>query len=666
MFLALQRVTVGCSRLKHSLFRRRAIHSNLGFFKSFAHEALHNLLERCSSMRELKAIHAQIIFRGLADEILLHGKLISFCAVDDAGDLAYARYLFDKMREPNRFMYNSLIRGYSNSDDPLEAVLLYRQMTGSGISPNEFTLPFVLKACAGESLYWVSVLVHSQAVKLGFGFQVCVQNALITVYVSCGLVGDARKLFDELADRTLVSWNLMIGGYSKIGCSMEAFRLFEEMRKLGLQIDEFTLANLIIVSSQTGQLDLGKYVHLYIEVTSVKVDIIVSNSLVDMYAKCGDLRSAEAVFSKIPNKDVVSWTTMVNAYANHGSLALAQQCFDQMPKKNVVSWNSLISSYIQSGRSKEALNLFRRMCDSRVAPDETTLIAVLSACSHIGDAATGEEIYIHISKSGVRPSVTLYNALMTMFGKCGAVQIAVDIFKKMKPRNLVSWNVAIGALALHGCGVEAIKLFEDMEASRIFPNEITFTGLLSACSHSGLIEMGRYYFRRMSSTYGISPEIEHYACLIDLLGRGGLLEEAHGLIRKMPMRPDIVIWGALLAACRTHHYWEMGKFILKQLLELLPHSSGLCVLLSNLYAEARRWDDARKVRKIMNESGIAKCRAVSFIEIDGNVYEFMVDDKRGEMSISLYLVLDQLTDHLKFEGCPCNLSGAFWEAEDVQ
>ncbi|KAK3416101.1 hypothetical protein EUGRSUZ_H01933 [Eucalyptus grandis] len=552
----------------------------------------------------LKTIHAQIIFRGLAHEILLLGKLVSFCAVDGAGDLAYARYLFDKMREPNRFMYNSLIRGYSNSEDPLEAVLLYRRMIGSGISPNEFTFPFVLKACAGESLYWVSVLVHGQAVKLGFGLQVCVQNALMTGYVSCGLVGDARKLFDGIADRTLI--------------------------------------------------------------TGVEVDIIVSNSLLDMYAKCGDLHLAEAVFKKVPNKDVVSWTTMVNAYANQGSLTLAQQCFDQMPKKNVVSWNSLISSYVQFGRSKEALNLFRRMCDSRVIPDETTLIAVLSACSHIGDAATGEEIYIYISKSGIRPSITLYNALMTMFGKCGAVQIAVDIFKKMKLRNLVSWNVAIGALALHGCGAEAIKLFEDMEASRIFPNEITFTGLLSACSHSGLIEMGRYYFQRMSSAYGISPEIEHYACLIDLLGRGGFLEEALGLIGKMPMRPDIVIWGALLAACRTHHYGHIGKFILKQLLELLPHSSGLCVLLSNLYAEARRWDIARKIRKIMNESGIAKCRAVSFIEIDGNVYEFMVDDKRGEMSSSLYLVLDQLTDHLKFEGCPCNLSGAFWEAEDVQ
>ncbi|KAL3725890.1 hypothetical protein ACJRO7_030860 [Eucalyptus globulus] len=665
MFLALQRATVGCSRLKHSLSHRRAIHGKLSF-KSVAARTLHDRLERCSSVSELKTIHAQIIFRGLAHEILLLGKLVSFCAVDGAGDLAYARYLFDKMREPNRFMYNSLIRGYANSEDPLEAVLLYRRMIGSGISPNEFTFPFVLKACAAESLYWVSVLVHAQAVKLGFGFQVCVQNALMTVYVSCGLVGDARKLFDEIADRTLVSWNLMIGGYSKIGCSREAFGLFEEMRKLRLQIDEFTLANLISVCSQTGQLDLGKYAHLYIEITGVEVDIIVSNSLLDMYAKCGDLHTAEAVFKKIPNKDVVSWTTMVNAYANQGSLRLAQQCFDQMPKKNVVSWNSLISSYVQFGRSKEALNLFRRMCDSRVIPDETTLIAVLSACSHIGDAATGEEIYIYISKSGIRPSITLYNALMTMFGKCGAVQIAVDIFKKMKPRNLVSWNVAIGGLALHGCGAEAIKLFEDMEASRIFPNEITFTGLLSACSHSGLIEMGRYYFQRMSSAYGISPEIEHYACLIDLLGRGGFLEEALGLIGKMPMRPDIVIWGALLAACRTHHYGHIGKFILKQLLELLPHSSGLCVLLSNLYAEARRWDIARKIRKIMNESGIAKCRAVSFIEIDGNVYEFMVDDKRGEMSSSLYLVLDQLTDHLKFEGCPCNLSGAFWEAEDVQ
>uniref|UniRef100_A0A2N9IEP9 DYW domain-containing protein n=1 Tax=Fagus sylvatica TaxID=28930 RepID=A0A2N9IEP9_FAGSY len=616
-------------------------------------------------MRELKLLHAQIILHGLSNEKLTLGKVVSFCAIADTGDLEYARLVFEKIPEPNKFMYNSLIRGYSNCDDPIKAILLYRKMIGSGHSPNEFTLPFVLKACTRKLAYWEAVIVHGQAIKLGIGYQVCVQNALINVYVVCGSSRYAQQVFDDISDRTLVSWNSMIGGYSKMGCCKEAFLLFREMRELGVEPDEFTLVSLLSVCSQGGDLDLGRCVHLYIEITGIKVDLIVRNALVDMYAKCGHLHSAKTVFDQMPDKNVVSWTSMVTAYAKHGPTESAQQFFDNMLVKNVVSWNSMISAYVRDGRCREALDLFHKMCDLNVVPDEATLVTVLSACSKIGDLVMGMEIHNYMCSNNLKPSVSLFNSLIDMYAKCGALRIAMDIFNKMPEQNLVSWNVIIGALALHGCGLETIDLFKKMQASGVWPDGITFTGLLSACSHSGLVVLGRYYFDKMSSVYGLSHEIEHYACMVDLLGRGGLLKEAIRLIGGMPMKPDVVVWGALLGACRTYGNIEVAKQILKQLLEMGPHGSGLYVLLSNIYSEAERWEDVKKIRKLMNYHGITKSRAISFIEIDGCVYEFLVDDKRHEISSSIYSTLDQLTDHLKSLGYSCNLSNAYFNVEEI-
>ncbi|KAA8547291.1 hypothetical protein F0562_003845 [Nyssa sinensis] len=547
-------------------------------------------------------------------------------------------------------MYNSLIRGYANSDDPFNAICLYRQMFTSGLPPNEFTFPFVLKVCASKLAYSDAVLVHGHAIKLGFESQVCVQNALINVYDVCGLTRCARKVFDDISDKTLVSWNSMIGGYAKMGYWKEAFLLFHAMRELGIEPDEFTFVNLLSVCSQTYDLDLGRFVHLYIEITGVKIDIYVQNALVDMYAKCGHLKTAQAFFDRMLDKNVVSWTSMVSGYAKQGLINSAQKIFDQMPVKNVVSWNSMISCYIQESRCREALDLFCRMCNSKVVPNETTLVCILSACCQLGDLVMGKKTHDYICSNNITPNITLYNALVDMYAKCGPIWTAMDIFLEMPEKNVVSWNVMIGALALHGCGFKAIELFEEMQAGGIWPDEITFTGLLSACSHSGLVDIGQYYFDKMSLIYRVPREIEHYACMVDILGRGGHLEEAIKLIGAMPMKPDVVVWGALLGACRIHGNIEVGRQILKQLLELEPYSGGLYVLISNLYCEARRWEDVKKIRKLMKDHGIKKCCAISFIEIDDHVYEFMADDKRHEITNGIYAMLDQLTDHLKSVG----------------
>jgi pentatricopeptide repeat protein len=613
-------------------------------------------VDQCFSLRQLKLVHAQIILHGLTTQVLTLGKLVSSSV--QLGDLCYAHHLFDQIPQPNKFMYNHLIKGYSNSNDPTMSLLLYRQMVCAGLLPNQFTIPFVLKACAAKSCYWVGVSVHAQSFKLGMGPHSCVQNAILTVYVACGLILSARKVFDDISERTLVSWNSMIAGYSKMGWSEEVVLLFREMQQLGLEPDVFTLVGLLSVSSKHGNLDLGRFVHLYIVVTGIEIDSIVNNALVDMYAKCGHLKYARRVFDQMLDnyKDVVAWTRMINAYANHGLIDCALEFFNQMPGKNVVSWNSIIWCHVQEGLYAEAVELFYKMCVSGVMPNDATLVAILSACSHMGDLALGKQFHNYICDNNITPCVTLCNSIIDMYAKCGALQIAMDLFFGMPEKNAVSWNVIIGALALHGYGTEAIEMFEKMQASGVCPDEITFTGLLSACSHSGLVDMGQHYFGMMVSNFGISPDVEHYSCMVDLLGRRGLLGEAISLIKKMPIKPDVVVWSALLGACRIYGNLAIGKQIMKQLLELGRYDSGLYVLLSNMYSESQRWDDMKNIRKILDENGIKKCRAISFIEIDGCCYQFMVDDKRHGASTNIYSMLDQLMDHLKSVGYPCKHS----------
>ncbi|XP_043713785.1 pentatricopeptide repeat-containing protein At2g22410, mitochondrial-like [Telopea speciosissima] len=634
-------------------------------FKSATHQNLHSHLEKCSTMGELKQIHAQIIENGLFQENFTVGKVIAFCAISEMGDLQYARFVFDRTAEHNRFMWNSLIRGYSNRNDTKEVLFLYGRMIGSGLSPNEFTLPFVLKGCACELAFMEAKTIHGQALKLGIGSHVCVQNALLNAYALCGSIHGARSLFDIISERTLVSWNSMIGGYSRMGFCKEAFSLFREMRDLSFEPDEFTWVNLLSVCSQNGNFDLGRFVHSYIVVTGSKIDLFVRNALVDMYAKCGHLQSAQAFFDRMPHKNVVSWTCIVNAYARHGLLNLARQVFNQMPEKNIVSWNSMISCCVQHNRCREALDLFTQMCNSRLDPDEATLVSILGACSQLGDLVMGTKTHVYLCNSSVLPSVTLYNSLIDMYAKCGPIDTAFDIFRRMPERNVVSWNVMIGAFAMHGYGLDAIKLFGKMQHERVPPDEVTFVGVLSACSHSGFVDIGRRYFNSMSLVYAVQPEIEHYACMVDLLGRGGHLSEAIKLIGVMPVKPDIVVWGALLGACRIYGDVEIGRQVLKQLLELEPHSGGLYVLISNIYCEAQRWEEMKKVRKLMKDKGINKGKALSLIEIDGHIHEFMVEDKRHVLSSKIYSMIEQLTSHLRSIGYLCCTSRAFLDVEEM-
>ncbi|XP_062194785.1 pentatricopeptide repeat-containing protein At2g22410, mitochondrial-like [Phragmites australis] len=607
--------------------------------------SLQKLLHQCRSIQQLNQLHAHLLVQGSS----ALAAVASYCALSgDAvhGGLCYARYLFDGIPDPDRFTCNNLIRAYSGSSCPQEALCLHRGLLRRGTLPNEFTLPSVLKACTRSQMWEHALAVHGVVVKLGFAQQVYVGNALLHSYALAGSLGDSRRFFDEMVNRNVVSWNSMIGGYAQRGEAREACTLFREMRRQGFLTDEFTLVSFLLACSQEGNLEFGRLVHCHMLVSGFRVDLILANALVDMYGKCGDLWMSRRCFDMMPLRNVVLWTSMLCAQAKHGSVEAARDWFDQMPERNIVSWNAMISCYVQAARFREALDLYNSMRSQGLTPDEVTLVAVLSACGQSGDLTFGKMIHRCIRESFHNPSVTLVNSLLDMYTKCGQVDTAIGLFSEMNNKNVISWNVIIGGLAIHGRAQDTIVLFRSMVRNSFLPDKITFVGLLSACSHGGLLEAGQYYFEAMRRVYNVKHEVEHYACMVDLLGRRGHLEKAVDLIKDMPMKPDVVVWGALLGACRIHGNVDIGRQVIKQLLELEGISGGLFVLISNLLYETHHWEDMKKLRKLMKERGLKKDMGVSSIELYNNIHEFGVEDIKHESSKEIYAAVDQLSRHL--------------------
>ncbi|PKA58409.1 Pentatricopeptide repeat-containing protein [Apostasia shenzhenica] len=551
-------------------------------------------------------------------------------------------------------MYNSLIRGYSNSSSKLESFTLLQQMMAAGFTPNNFTFPFVLKSISGDSAFMECLALHSLIKKTGFGLQVVVMNALLHVYVSCEQISHAHKVFDEMPHRSIVSWNSIIGGYCQLGDFNQALALFGAMKNSWLEPDEFTLATLLSACSKNRNLKFAKILHHYTVMTEIDKDLIVGNALLDMYGKCKEPAFAQICFDRMLVKNVVSWTSLICAYSKNGLLYRARCCFDQMRHRSTaVPWNAMIACYVLHDQIREAFHLYEQMQTSGVDPDEITLLNILSACSQIGNLVMGKRTHEYILQNISKPSVTLVNSVIDMYAKCARLDVAFSLFNRMKKKNVVSWNVVIGAFAIHGFALEAIELFGSLIDEGCFPDAITFVGLLSACSHGGLLEAGEHYFKAMEDEYNVEREVEHYACMVDLFGRRGQLNRAIELIITMPMKPDAVVWGALLGACRIHGDMRIAMQVMKQMLQLEGCSNGgLYVLMANLFCEAERWDDARRLRKMMNEGGVRKGKGRSLIEISGQSHEFAVEDVGHESSSDVCSLLDQLTDHLmSFGSC---------------
>ncbi|CAE6072899.1 unnamed protein product [Arabidopsis arenosa] len=500
-------------------------------------------LPKCANLNQVKQLHAQIIRRNLHQDLHIAPKLISALSLCRQTNLALR--VFNQVQEPNVHLCNSLIRAHALNSQPYQAFFVFSEMQRFGLFADNFTYPFLLKACSGQSWLPVVKMMHNHIEKLGLSSDIYVPNALIDCYSRCGGLGvrDAMKLFEKMSERDTVSWNSMLGG------------------------------------------------------------------------KAGDMEMARVMFDKMP-----------------------------LLAKNVVTWTIIIAGYAEKGLLKEADKLVDQMVASGLRFDAAAAISILAACAESGLLSLGTRVHSIIKKSNLNSNASVLNALLDMYAKCGSLKKAFDVFNNMPKKDLVSWNTMLHGLGVHGHGKEAIELFSRMRREGIRPDKVTFIAVLCSCNHAGLIDEGIDYFYSMEKVYNLVPQVEHYGCLVDLLGRGGRLKEAIKVVQTMPMEPNVVIWGALLGACRMHNEVDIAKEVLDNLVKLDPSDPGNYTLLSNIYAAAEDWEGVADIRSKMKSMGVEKPSGASSVELEDGIHEFTVFDKSHPKSDQIYQMLGSLIE----------------------
>lgn len=482
---------------------------------------------KCSTIRDLKIIHAQLIKTGLVKDTIAASRVLAFCANSPACDMDYALLIFRQIENLNPFTWNTIIRGFSQSSSPHVAISLFIDMLSSMVQPGTLTYPSVFKAYSQLGLAKQGAQLHGRIIKLGMGFDSFIRNSVIHMYSSCGLLGDARKLFNEDEEFDVVAWNTIIMGLAKCGEVDESCRLF-----------------------------------------------------------------------------------------------------DKMSFRNEVSWNTMTSGYVRNGKWMEALNLFYQMQREKdIKPSEFTLVSLLNACARLGAFKQGKWIHDYIRKNNIELNVIVVTAVIDMYCKCGYIEMARKVFASAPRKGLSCWNSMVLGLATNGFENETIELFLELKSSSLRPDAVTFIGVLSACNHSGKVDLAREYFLLMKEAYKIEPSIEHYGCMVDVLGRAGFIEEAVELIKSMPMNPDAVIWGSLLSSCNSYCNVDMAEWAAENLILSNPDDPSAHVLMSNVYAASGNFRKAIQERISMKNKQMQKQPGCSLIEVNGEVHEFVAGGK---------------------------------------
>lgn len=473
---------------------------------------------------------------------------------------------------------------------------------------------------------------------------------MLAGYARSGMISAARRVFDKMPMRDVVSWNTMIIAFARNGQCKSSVEFYVKLRREGIGYNPHTFSGLVNACVKFGDSKLTQQVHEQILVTGLlSSNLVIASSLVDAYAKGGLLDDAKKVFDEMRVRDVMCWTTLVYGYSKSGDLVSARRLFDRMPERNPVSWTALIGGYARFGFSFEALDLFGRMMGQGVPPDQFTFSSVLCACAAIASLKHGKQIHARLLRTRFRPNAIVLSSLVDMYSKCGDLEGARQVFDLTPPseRDTIMWNTMMSAIGQHGHGREAIQLFEEMVGIGTKPDANTCLVILSACSHSGLVAEGVKFFKCMAESYGIIPEEDHYCCLVDLLGRAGQLEEAVKWIGKMQCQSSARAWNALLGACRIHKNVKLGKEVASRLIEVDPVNSAPYVLLSNMYAEERNWESVEKVRNLMEERRVRKEHAVSWVEIDNVVYSFGASDQLDPSKEGIDSVLEHLANQME-------------------
>ncbi|KAK7308043.1 hypothetical protein VNO77_41634 [Canavalia gladiata] len=609
------------------------------------------LLSACSKIMALPEgvqVHGAIVKMGMEDDIFVRNSLIHFYA--ECGKVEFGRKVFDRMFERNVVSWTSLINGYGGRGLAKEAVSLFFEMVEAGVEPNPVTMVCVISACAKLKDFELGRKVCAYIGKLGVKLNTLMVNALVDMYMKCGEICTARRIFDECTDRNLVMYNAIMSSYVHHEQPGEVLVILDEMLQKGPRPDKVTMLSTIAACAQLGDLSVGKSSHAYVLRTGLEGWDNISNSIIDMYMKCGEREAACKVFEHMSNKTVVTWNSLIAGLVRDGDVELAWRIFDAMLERDLVSWNTMIGGLVKASMFEEAIELFRKMQNQGIKGDGVTMVGIASSCGYLGTLDLAKWVYAYIEKNGIHMDMQLGTALVDMFSRCGDPPSAMHVFKKMKKRDVSAWSAAIGVLATEGKTEGAIDLFNEMLKQKVKPDKVVFVALLTACSHGGSVDQGRELFWSMEKTHRISPQIVHYGCMVDLLGRAGLLEEALDLIQSMPMEPNDVIWGSLLAACRNHKHVELAHYAAEKIIQLAPERVGVHVLLSNIYASAGKWTDVARVRLQMKEKGVQKVPGSSSIEVHGLVHEFTSGDESHSENTQIGLILQEISFRLNEAG----------------
>ncbi|KAI9154196.1 hypothetical protein LWI28_022505 [Acer negundo] len=602
--------------------------------------------------RQAKQLHARLVLHSVTPDNFLASKLVTFYS--KSNNLLQARHLFDKISQKSIFSCNAMLIAYSSHDMYADTLKLFSSMLSSystDLKPDNFTITCVLKALSG--LFCESRLakeVHCYALRCGFDSNVFIVNGLITFYSRCNEFASSRVLFDRMPHRDIVSWNSMIAGYSQGGFYAESKGLYKEMLNSSVRPDGVTVISVLQACGQSNDLVFGMEVHDFIIENKIQMDLWICNALIGLYAKCRSLDYARSLFEEMSEKDEVSYCSIISGYMVHGLVDRAMDLFREMKQPALSTWNAVISGLVQNNRHEGILDLVRDMVTSGLRPNAVTLSTILSMFSYFSNLKGVKEMHGYAIKNGYDRNIYVATAIIDNYAKAGFLTGAQQVFDQSKSRSLVIWTAIISAYAGHGDADMAFFLFNEMLNNGIQPDPVTFTAVLAACAHSGLVDKAREIFDSMSAEYGIQPSVEHYACMVGVLSRAKRLSEAAEFISNMPIEPSAKVWGALLNGASVSGDVELGKFVCDRLFEIEPENTGNYIIMANLYSQAERWEEADMVRRKMDQIGLKKVAGSSWIESSGGLHSFIAKDTSSEQTEEMYKVMEGLHGMMGEEG----------------
>jgi pentatricopeptide repeat protein len=516
-------------------------------------------------------------------------------------------------------------------------------------------------------------IIHAHMIRTHFIFDVFAASRLIAFCIDTTLklktsflLDYASRLFSQIDNPNLFIYNALIRGYSASEFPHQSFHFYTQLQRLGLLPDNITFPFLVKSCTQLGSLAIATQAHAQIIKHGFHLDVYVQNSLVHMYATFGDIQAASHIFRRINRLDVVSWTSMIAGYNKCGDVQSARQLFDRMPEKNLVTWSIMISGYARNNHFEKAIELFQVLQSEGVRANETVMVSVISSCAHLGALELGERVHDYVVRNNITVNLILGTALVDLYARCGSIEKSIQVFEELPERDVLSWTTLIAGLAMHGYAKRALEYFSEMVKTGLTPRDITFTAVLSACSHGGMLERGFKIFESMKRDYGLQPRLEHYGCMVDLLGRAGKLAEAEKFVHEMPVKPNAPVWGALLGACRIHRNAEIGERVGKILIQLRPEHSGYYVLLSNIYARANKWENVVTMRQMMKEKGVKKPPGYSLIEIDGKIHNFTIGDKTHPEIKKIEGMWDEILRKIRLAGYTGNTADALFDIDEEE